>query len=220
MIGSQSGSGFSGNLADDMILPKTSGKGIKVDNAIPTFGWRDLKGIIAPRGLANTAPSAATYIGNIKQYQFSINDDTEAEFHVPHDYLPGSDIYIHTHWSHNVTTVTGGSITWGFEVSYSKGHNQTPFSAVVSPTVVGNASTTQYQHIITEVQLSAASPSASQIDTDDIEVDGIILVLCKVSANNITVSGGGVPEPFIHYIDIHYQSTNMPTKQKAPDFYV
>ena len=29
------------------------------------------------------------------------------EFHVPHDYVPGSDLYIHVHWS-QITVDTGG----------------------------------------------------------------------------------------------------------------
>lgn len=31
-----------------------------------------------------------------------------------------------------------------------------------------------------------------------------------------TVTGGSF---FIHYVDIHYQSTNLGTKQKSPDFW-
>ena len=73
--------------------------------------------------------------------------------------------------------------------------------------------------MIAEIQLSAASPTASQIDTDDLEVDGLILCRTYLSANNITVSGGGVPDPFLHFVDIHYQSTGIPTKNKAPNFY-
>ena len=34
-----------------------------------------------------------------------------------------------------------------------------------------------------------------------------------------TVTGGSPNEPFVDYIDIHYQSTNMPTKQKASPFW-
>jgi len=40
-----------------------------------------------------------------------------------------------------------------------------------------------------------------------------------LSANNITVASGSVPAPFLLEADIHYQSTNIGTKQKAPNFY-
>jgi len=203
---------------NDLVLPKTSGKGIKVDNTTPTFGWRDLLGEIRTRGVGATDPGDATYIGNIKAYQFAVNDECWVNYHVPHDYVPGTDIHFHFHWSHNSAIVTGGSVTWGADITYAKGHNQAAFAATVNPTVVGNASTTQYQHIITEVQISAGTPGATQIDSDDLEPDGVIMVRAYLSANNIT-SSGAVPDPFLHFVDIHYQSTNIGTKAKAPDFH-
>lgn len=189
-------------------------------NGVPSdLLWRDLLGVIRKRGVGATDPVDATYRGGIKQWQFGVNDEVWNEFHMPHDYVLGSDIHLHYHWSHIGTLVTGGTITWGAEVTYSKGHDQAAFIAPITTTVVGDASTTQYQHIITEVQLSAGTPSASQIDTDTLEVDGLILVRSYLSANNITVSGGAVPNPFLHYVDIHYQSNNIGTLNKAPDFY-
>ena len=83
---------------------------------------------------------------------------------------------------------------------------------------MGTASTTQYQHILSETQYSASAPAGLQLDTDDLEVDGVILVRLEMTTNNIT-SSGAVPDPFIHYVDVHYQSTGIATKAKAPDFY-
>ena len=209
-------------------LPKTSGQGIKVDTSTPTFPWHDLLGAISIRGVGATDPSYNVYRGGIRGYHFDTNEEVFIEFHVPHDYLPGSDVFLHFHHSINgkttagVTggTVTGGTVTWGAEVSYSKGHNQAAFSSPITTTVASTThAATLYQHYITEVQLSAASPSASQLDSDDLEVDGLILVRAYLSANGITVASGAVPAPFLHFVDIHYQSTNVGTKQKAPDFY-
>lgn len=192
--------------------------GIKVDQANPDWPWHDLIGPVRTRGVGATDPNDATYRGNIKAYQFAVNDEAWLEFHIPHDYAPGTDIFIHAHWSHISATVTGGSVTWGYDATFSKGHDQAAFPAPVNLTVVGNASTTQYQHIITEIQLSAASPTASQLDSDDLEVDGLLLVRVYLSANNITDSVA-VPDPFLHFVDIHYQSTDIGTKNKAPDFW-
>jgi hypothetical protein len=202
-----------------LVLPKTTGLGIQVDLAAPTFPWADITGEIISRGVGATDPAFSTYIGNIKQYQFAVNDEVWNVFHIPHDYLPGSDLYIHAHWSHNATTVTGGSVTWGWDVSSAKGHNQAAFIATVNPTILQNASTTQYQHMIAEVQLSAGSPSASQINNSTIEPDSLIICRTYLSANGMTVSGGGVPDPFLHTVDLHYQSTGIGTKAKAPNFY-
>lgn len=206
-------------LNDDVFLvfDKTSGNGIKVDTTTPTFGWRDITGEITNAGGANK-PTSATYRGGIDQFQFAAGDESIIRYHIPHDYVAGTDIHLHVHWSHTSAIVTGGTITFTAESIYAKGHNQAAFSAPVTGTFVGTASTTQYQHIITEIQYSASSPAGLQLDTNDLEPDGVILVRLEMTTNNIT-SSGAVPDPFIHEVDVHYQSTNIATKQKAPDFY-
>ena len=215
-------------ISGGVVLPKASGIGVKVDPAAPSYPWHDLLGAISIRGVGATDPGYNVYRGGIRGYQFAVNDEVFIEFHIPHDYVPGSDIHLHFHWSINgktkagaaAGTVTGGTTTWGSEVSYSKGHNQAAFIAPITRTVVSaTTASTLYQHYITETQLSAASPSASQLDSDDLEVDGVILCRAYLSANNITVSSGSVPAPFLHYVDVHYQSTGIGTKQKAPDFW-
>lgn len=218
---------FVGNVISafgGLVLPKTAGTGIKVDMASPTFGWRDLLGaVVVDEGNAATRPTLDIFIGTIKAWRFDVGDQCFIEFHLPHDYVPGSDLYIHIHWSHNVTVVTGGSVTWGFETTYAKGHNQDRFSATVTPTLTEAAVTGvpgQYRHMISETILSIAGGDATHLDTTLIEVDGLILVRAHLVANNITYSGGGQqPSPFVHFVDVHYQSTNIATKNKAPNFY-
>ena len=199
---------------------KASGYGIRIDPSSPDYGWRDIIGNVTTRNTGGSKPTFTTYRDTIQQYQFSAGNEEFYDFHLPHDYAEGTDIHLHVHWSHTGTLVTGGSCTFEYEVTYSKGHDQAPFPASVTNTFVGNASTTQYQHIITEIVISDPAPAATELDTDDLEVDGLILCRVELNANNITVSGGAVPDPFIHFVDIHYQSTGIPTKQKAPDFYV
>ena len=184
---------------------------------VNAYGWRDLTGAITihdPAG-PSAEPAFNVYRGGIRAWQFTVGDEIFIEFHMPHDYVPGSDIHIHVHWSHIYADVTSGGTTWDFECSYAPGHDQGPFTAPVTAQVVQAASTTQYQHMIAEVQLSAASPSAAQLDSDVLEVDGLILVRIELTANNMSAAH----EPFLHMVDIHYQSTNLPTKNKAPNFY-
>ena len=203
-------------VAGNFVLPKTSGNGIKVDNTTPTFGWRDLLGDIFARNTGASKPNFITYRDTLRDYQFQVGDEEYLKFHIPHDYVAGTDIFLHVHWSHNSALVTGGTVTFAYEISYSKGHNQAAFGASVGTTFVGTASTTQYQQIITEVQISAGAPNGNQIDSDDLEPDGVIICRIELNANNMS---GDPPEPFIHYVDIHYQSTNIATKDKVPDFY-
>lgn len=206
-------------LNGNITMPKESGQGIKIDPASSDFGFRDILGDVFARNTGASKPSFTTYRDTLLDFQFAANDEEYFKFHIPHDYVLGTDVFLHIHWSHTGALVTGGTITFEYEISYAKGHNQGAFGASVDTTFNGSASTTQYQHIITEVQVSAASPDGNQIDSDDLEPDGVIIARLKVTSNDITVSGGGVPDPFIHYADIHYQSTNIGTKDKIPDFY-
>ena len=207
------------SLSDNLVLPKTAGKGIQVDIATPSFTWRDLKGKVTQRNIGGSKPTHAIYRDTLRQFQFAAGKEEYFTYHIDHDHVPDSDIFLHVHWSHAGDDVSGGTITIEYEISYTKGFNQGAFGASVSTTFTGTASTTQYQHILSEIQVSAASPSANQIDSNDLEPDGIIEARIKITSNDITVNAGGVPDPFIHEVDIHYQSTSVGTKERDPDFY-
>ncbi len=205
----------------DNVIPKTSGLGIKLDLATPTFGFRDLLGEVFARNTGATKPSRATWKGGLMGFQFGVSDEEEFEYHITHDYVPGTDIFLHIHWGHNGTLVTGGTCSFSYEMSYAKGHGQGVFGANVTGTIVSDTALVgPFTHELSEAQVSVSGASGTQIDTDDLEPDGVIKLALTLSANNLTVSGGGVPDPFIHYVDIHYQTTGvMGTKDKVPDFY-
>lgn len=202
---------------NNLVIRKEPGYGIKVDRANPQFGWHDLLGPIhVDQNTGGVRPTWATYRNGLMAWAFAVNDQVFCEFHLPHDYAPGTDLFIHAHWSHNSAAVTSGNVTWKFDASYAKGHNQASFS---SPITVGSATTAptqQYRHMITEFQLSSVGGSNGLLDTNIIEVDGMLMCRVYLSAN--TMTGGA--EPFLHYVDVHYQSTGVTTKNKAPDFYI
>lgn len=204
------------SINDNIIMSGTTGEGIEVDITTPTFGWQDMISSIKIRGIAATDPSYAIYRNGIRGYQFALNDIVWNEFHVLHDYVPSTDLYIHVHWSHTSAAVTTGSVTWSFEITYAKGHDQAPFPATKTITVTQNGSTTQYQHMIAEVAFTAATADATHFDRDDIEIDGLVLVKTELTANSLNAA----TDPFVHFIDIHYQTTNIGSKNKAPNFYV
>ena len=134
-------------------------------------------------------------------------------YHLPHDYAMGTDIFIHAHWSHNSSLVTGGDIVWAYELTYAKGHNQASFSTPIIFTATQAASTSQYRHQLVEVSASVIGGGPTQLNTSLLEPDGLIFGRLYLSTNGITVSSGGVPDPFLHMVDMHYQSTGIPTKQ-------
>jgi hypothetical protein len=204
-----------------IVLGKASGIGIKVDTAAPTYGWRDLIGNVTPKSAGAGSPTLDTISGNIRGYRYSVGDDGDCEFHIPHDYAPGTDLYVHLHWIHNGTNISGG-LTVPISHTYAEGHNQAVFPAEklvnITETGLTIANCPARQHRIAEVQLSSAGGSATLLDSSLIEVDGVILIHYDTTV--IPTITGGVGEPFYIFIDIHYQSTGTATKQKAPNFYV
>jgi len=201
------------------LFPSTKGVGIKLDSTDPQFGWHDMLAstFIDPNSV--TPPLFTAWRGGISAYQFPENSEMLARWHMPHDYAPATDMYIHVHWTLNSALVTGGTITWGWEVTYAKGHDQAAFPATKLVTVSQAASLTPYQHMIAETALSTTGGSATQLDTTDLETDGLIMCRFYIDSNDLTVSSGLKPDPFIHFVDIHYQSTNLPTKNRAPSFW-
>jgi hypothetical protein len=203
-----------------LMVPKAAGSGIKVDSlGTPTYAWHDLHSVLHTDPGQPTTPDFVTYRGGIKARQFAENDEAYIEFHIPHDYVPGTEILIHAHWSHTGALVTGGSVTWGFEISYAKGHTQQAFSEPILVTVAQNASTTQYMHMIAETTMTSEAGGLTTLPIGDMEVDGVLNCRVYLDSNDMTVSGGGVPLPFLHFVDLHYQSTNVGTKNKVPSFY-
>jgi len=205
-----------------LVVDKTSGLGIKVDTASPTFGWKDLIGHIQIDAAGLNAATLAPFIGgNVRRWAFSAGDKADLEFHIPHDYVPGSDLFIHYHWSHNGTAISGNIIA-NMSYTYSDGYGRGIFTAEKTVTstydTVNITTTPRYVHRIEEVQLSSAGGSATLLDSALVEVDGVIGINFTMTTTP-TITGGSPNEPFIFFIDIHYQSTQMPTKQKNYPFY-
>lgn len=214
-------------LTDDLVVPKASGEGIKVDVAAPTFGFADLLGDQFSRNTGASKPTLATYNGAVKAWQFSNGDEAHLSYHIPHDYVPGTDIHLHVHWSQNAAGATGGTIDFKYFAIYAKGHNQAsgstftaiPITATFSSIDIndGGSGLNQYQQHLTEVTISAATATAALFDRDDFEPDGVIELTLEMDADNLT---GTPSSPFIHYVDIHYQTNSVVgTKNRTPDFY-
>lgn len=198
-------------LEGSPVMPKDSGVGIKVDPAIPTWGWRDITSDIHVYSTGVNDPVLALYGATVlRQFSFSatIEQEVFTAFHMPHDYVPGTDIYFHAHWSNAAATPNTGNVVWGFDYSFAKGFNQAAFPALTSVTVTQACPATRYQHNIAET---------AAVTIAGLEVDGLILVRgYRKAADAADTCTDAV---FLHTMDIHYQSTNMATKGKAPSFY-
>ena len=210
----------------NIIFQKSSGTGIKVDTGVPTYPWCDLIGQISPHVGGGTAPVSLPFIGgNINNYCFDNNTVIDSiVYHIPHDYVPGSDLFLHLHWGHNGTAISGNFvITW--HCMYAKGHQQASFQPEIDivqtiPCTIG--SFPRYQHNITEFQITNGTGDATHLLNTLIEPDGILIIGAVITSPTITGSSNGAAgnHPFIFTVDLHYQSTGIGTKQKAPNFYV
>ena len=199
------------SISSNIIFPKTTNTGIQVDTTTPTWGWRDIIGDISLRGTGAADPSYSIYQGSIRAYSFSasILQEVQVVFHIPHDYVPGSDIYLHAHWSNGATVPNTGNVVWGFEVSWAKGFGQNAFSTPTTYTVTQASPAIRYTGNIGET---------TAITLTGLEVDSLILVRVYRDATNVADT---CTDPvFLHTADVHYQSTNLATKAKVgPAFY-
>ncbi len=215
-------------LGDFLTLPKAAGKGIRVDKVSPSFGWHDLLGEPQVRAIGANDPTWSVYRGTIRQFQYSnvAMNETWYTYHIPHDYFPGSDLFVHVHWSQIVVDTGGaagvpGNVKWYCDISYAKGHG-TPggaadaFTATITVSITQQGSTTQYGHMLGETIMT--DNGAALINRSRIEPDGVILL--RMYRNPADAADTLNQPPFVHYVDIHYQTTNIGTKQKAPNFYV
>lgn len=193
----------------NLVMPKGNTYGIKVDTDIgsDTFPWRDITSEVLTRGLGATDPDWAVIGATpFSGYKFAINDTCWMSFHIPHDYVFGTDIYLHTHWLPDGTNTA--SVKWQYVWAYANGHNQAAFDFTGSTEYSEQSPPgTAYQHMVSE------TPA---ITVSGMEPDGILYV-------NITrITNGGTDNTdniFVLTNDVHYQSTNIGTKNRSPSFY-
>lgn len=210
-------------IASNVIISNTEGTGIKVNVDEPNYPWHDIIGQINPKFSGAGAPLRKLYKDtNIYDYSFAVNDAVDFVFHLPHDYVPGSNLYLHVHWSHQADSSISGNAEFTFSHSYSKGHNQEEFSTertmVLLVPTPDLATVPQYRHRVDEGQIAAPTANSQCMPTANIEPDGVIIGQLKLTEEPV-LGGTGSPSLFIHTVDVHYQSTNMGTQSRSPDFW-
>ena len=175
------------------------------------YGWADITGDINIKGTGANSPSWALFVSGIYAYEFSASVMKECwiVFHVPHSYAPGSDLYLHTHWS--TTGTNTGVCRWGFEYSYAKGYNQGAESVFPSSQTVyieQAGSGVARRHMIAET-LPISMPG--------LEVDSLILV--RVFRDAAHANDTQTSAAFLFTSDIHFLADKVVTPNRNPDFY-
>lgn len=204
------------------VVGKASNEGIKVDQAAPTYPWRTIQGDVNPKTTGPGRPSLSVFRGGVVETWFySAGDQVKMRFSIPHDYALGTDLVLICEWSHNGTAISG-SLGIDYYITYSKGHDQDIFPAEKNPQLSVStpdiATIPQYSLQSDTTTISTSGGSATQIDTDDLEPDGLLILMFKTTTIP-TITGGSVNEPTVLSVNLCYQSTNVGTKSSAPPFY-
>jgi len=175
---------------------------------IQIYGWRDLKlatiGAAAGAGTPSLANFGATGGGAIKQMSFGIGDSIYLSGHIEHDYLIGSTVFPHVHWSTNGTNVN--TVKWQITCIIAKSHDQDNFGNDVIITVEEAAAGTAWRHMLTE----------DTVGFDALEPDALWLIELKRISNGGTDNTDVV---FGLYADFHYQTMQYSSPNRTPNFY-
>lgn len=213
---SQKESGSVDYFTDSVVMPKQSGKGIKMGTWDETeedtggFGWRDITSQVTVRGGgADNPPWSQIGSGPFYGYKFELSDECFMTFHIPHDIVPNSNIHIHTHWLPDGTSTA--NVTWQYTYVYARGFNQDAFDMATGATVtVQDAGPgIAYQHMVSECN----AITLANLD----EPDGLVYVRIKRIANGSPGGADNANGIFMLTSDVHYQSTNLATIGRTAD---
>lgn len=200
------------------ISPSSSADGIKIDSG---YAWIDLIGDVTPKSSGANSAGWDTFRGSLKSWSHPASTIGDLQYHVPHEYAVGTDIFLHLHWGHQGTNITGSLIV-DFDVSVvNRGTAQVvpaPITRTMTVSGLNITNSPQYCHRVDEIQLSNAGGTGGLLDTSAIAVDSLIIV--HYTINTIpSITGGTKNVPFLFTADIHMQSNNIGTKNKDPNFY-
>ena len=194
---------------DDEFIIKDSGafKKVKRSVVLKREGYRDLlpTGGYSPGGAAD--PTVKAFVGPILLPAFAgsgANNQATYRYHIPHDWVIGSDFYMHTHWANNNASPTG-NVKWKVTWYYARGYELGDFGTAITTLLpTADVSSNQYDHHITE---SAAITPA--IVGEEVEIDGMILACVERDTTDTNTD-----DAFLIEFDIHYLSDGNTTVEK------
>ena len=221
-VGNLTALNVTGNISTraNINMPSEQHTGIWLDG---NHAWKDLIGDVSPKtGNANAA-SMKQFIGSVYGWAHTASSVGDLTYHLPHDYAPNSDLFLHVHWGHNGTAISGSFVVTFYATYAKRSYPATSFSTPVTLSLTVNSldmtNSPRYCHRVDEIQLSTPGGSSSQLNTNILEVDGLICIhYATVTIPSITGSDFS-NLPYIQTIDIHMQSTGVGTARKDPGYY-
>lgn len=143
-------------------------------------------------------------------YRFSTSDAVWFCYHIPHDIVPDFPIHFHAHWTTNGTSTN--RVTWEWSYMYAKGFDQGNFD--VSGTIVKasqQAAGSAWRHMVTETEAVTIAGLS--------EPDGLIYCRLRRISNETSPIANNGDAVYLLTADVHYQSTDASTINRAPNFY-
>jgi len=186
-----------------------SGPGWGNENApIHTRGWRDMIGTITLPGTDIGDPVRENLgASGYKAYKFDLGKNYQIDYHLQHDYVLASDIFLHVHWL--TDGVDTNPVAWQFTYNYARGFGQQAFTLAEPVVTVAEAPPgVAFKHMTSEIVVPISDPT--------FEPDGILTVVLQRIPNGGVDNGDKV---FVLTADCHYQTMIPATKNRRPDFY-
>ena len=174
-------------------------------------GWRD-NVVMLNLGQSGGVkePDFVDFVGTMKQWAFdsATMEEMYVNFHIDHDYAPGTAVFTHIHWA--PSDATTGVVRWGLEMSIAKGHSQEPFSAVTTYYMEQEAGGIDRLHNVAEVATGILGGGVIEPDT---------MLMCRIFRDAAHANDTYSADAFGLCVDLHYQVDRNSTPQKSPDFY-
>ena len=153
-----------------------------------------------------SAPTFATFLGNLKQYTFGVNDEVHGTMEILHGYKEGTDFDMHIHWATNGTDGTDRKVKWELEYTIQNSEEGVdgvfPTPTVVSGETTIDANTASKSHVYTEI---------ATIDGTGIKMGAILCYrLRRISSTGTEPSD----DPFGLQLGMHYQINTIGSRQE------
>ena len=141
------------------LSPNPSLNSLTVTNDIKVWqgqngGWRDIISEVNARASGSNSPTF-TRLGTSPFYAYKFAVDTECwmNFHLNHDYAPGTAVFPHVHYTTDGTATI--PIRWEFAIAVAKGHGQEAFN-VPTPIIITVDSVpiaSAWSHMVAEIAM-------------------------------------------------------------------
>jgi hypothetical protein len=179
--------------------------------------WKDLIGETSFKGSGGTIPPFKQFRGPIFKTGFNATGNTIYYFayHLPHDLILGTDLFIHAHHA-TISANETGTVEFQIQATYASVDDVFNDPIAIDPIIHTYAGLSdQYRHIVSEVQLSTSGGSSNLLDSDLLDTDGLIFIwLRRQDTDTIRTAD----DMFLFQVDVHYQASTGGTLNKTGPF--